>query len=158
MLSRLVITFLPRSKPLLISWLQSPSAVILDMLSKSLIQISVEGRGCFPSLLFDLRPNYDGGNEDNGDLLQKFPCRHCYTQCPQPCSSPPLTHASPRYSWTVMDKSGSISCRVTAPFSWVMVHTRFRLSPPRDCFPKVTTIDHVYGFYTIILQGSHFSR
>ena len=30
MLSRLVITFLPRSKCLLISWLQSPSAVILD--------------------------------------------------------------------------------------------------------------------------------
>ena len=30
MLSRLVITFLPRSKRLLISWLQSPSAVILD--------------------------------------------------------------------------------------------------------------------------------
>ena len=29
-LSRLVITFLPRSKPLLISWLQSPSAVILE--------------------------------------------------------------------------------------------------------------------------------
>ena len=30
MLSRFVITFLPRSKPLLISWLQSPSAVILE--------------------------------------------------------------------------------------------------------------------------------
>ena len=30
MLSRLVITFLPRSKGLLISWLQSPSAVILE--------------------------------------------------------------------------------------------------------------------------------
>ena len=30
MLSRLVITFLPRRKPLLISWLQSPSAVILE--------------------------------------------------------------------------------------------------------------------------------
>jgi len=30
MLSRLVITFLPRSKDLLISWLQSPSAVILE--------------------------------------------------------------------------------------------------------------------------------
>ena len=29
-LSRLVITFLPRSKPLLISWLRSPSAVILE--------------------------------------------------------------------------------------------------------------------------------
>ena len=30
MLSRLVIAFLPRSKPLLISWLQSPSTVILE--------------------------------------------------------------------------------------------------------------------------------
>ena len=30
MLSRLVMTFLPRSKRLLISWLQSPSAVILE--------------------------------------------------------------------------------------------------------------------------------
>ena len=30
MLSRLDITFLPRSKRLLISWLQSPSAVILE--------------------------------------------------------------------------------------------------------------------------------
>ena len=30
MLSRLVITFLPRSKHLLISWLESPSAVILE--------------------------------------------------------------------------------------------------------------------------------
>ena len=31
MLSRLVITFLPKSKHLLISWLQSPSAVILEL-------------------------------------------------------------------------------------------------------------------------------
>ena len=30
MLSRLVITFIPQSKCLLISWLQSPSAVILE--------------------------------------------------------------------------------------------------------------------------------
>ena len=30
MLSRLVITFLPKSKYLLISWLQSPSAMILE--------------------------------------------------------------------------------------------------------------------------------
>ena len=52
------------------------------MLSKFLIQFSVEGRGCVPSLLFDLRPNYGGGNEDNVDLLQKVQCKHCYTQCP----------------------------------------------------------------------------
>ena len=35
MLSRLVITFLPRSRRLLISWLQSPSAVILEPRIKS---------------------------------------------------------------------------------------------------------------------------
>ena len=46
------------------------------MLSKSLIQFSIDGRGCVPFLLLDLRPNYGGGNEDNGDLLQKAPCMH----------------------------------------------------------------------------------
>ena len=40
------------------------------MLSKSLIQFSVDGQGYVPSLLFDLWPNYGGGNEDNGDLLK----------------------------------------------------------------------------------------
>ena len=35
MLSRLVITFLPRSKRLLISWLQSPSAVMLESKKQS---------------------------------------------------------------------------------------------------------------------------
>ena len=34
------------------------------MLSKSLIQFSIDGWGCVPSLLFDLRPNYGGGNKD----------------------------------------------------------------------------------------------
>ena len=34
------------------------------MLSKSLIQFSVDGQGYVPSLLFDLRPNYDGDNEE----------------------------------------------------------------------------------------------
>ena len=36
MLSRLVVTFLPRSKHLLISWLQSPSAVILEPLQNKI--------------------------------------------------------------------------------------------------------------------------
>ena len=36
------------------------------MLSKSLIQFSVDGWGCVSSLLFDLRPNYGGGNESKG--------------------------------------------------------------------------------------------
>ena len=44
------------------------------MLSKSLIQFSVDGQGYVPSLLFDLRPNYGGGNEDNDDLQRSHPC------------------------------------------------------------------------------------
>ena len=41
MLSRLVITFLPRSKCLLISWLQSPSAVILEPLKIKCLTVSI---------------------------------------------------------------------------------------------------------------------
>ena len=52
------------------------------MLSKALIQFSVDGRGCVPSLLFDQRPNYGGGDEHNGDLLPKVLCTHCCIQCP----------------------------------------------------------------------------
>jgi len=39
MLSRLVITFLPRSKHLFISWLQSPSAVILEPKKKYILSL-----------------------------------------------------------------------------------------------------------------------
>ena len=41
MLSRLVIAFLPRSKCLFISWLQSPSAVILEPKKMKSVTISV---------------------------------------------------------------------------------------------------------------------
>ena len=92
------------------------------MLSKSLIQFSVDLWGCVPSPLFDLRPNYCVVSEDNGDLLQKVPCKHCCAPCPQSRSRPPLTHASAGDSWTLTGKSGAVSCLVTAPFSWVLVH------------------------------------
>ena len=40
-LSRLVIAFLPRSKHLLISWLQSPSAVILELKKIKSVTVSI---------------------------------------------------------------------------------------------------------------------
>ena len=65
------------------------------MLSKSLNQFSVDGQGCVPSLLFDLRPNYGGGNAansqfpggsdcnaDNIDLPQKVQCRPSALRAP----------------------------------------------------------------------------
>ena len=89
-----------------------------------------------------LGPNYGGGNEDNGDLLQNIPCWHCYTQCPQPCSRPPPTHASAGDSWTLTGKSGIVSCGVTAHFSWVLVPKVF-LCPPRG--PVLCKFWQLYG-------------
>ena len=62
---------------------------------------------------------------------------HCHTQCLQPCSRPPQTHASTGDSWTLTGKSGSVSCGVTAPFSWVLVGTRFCLCPSESLFSPV---------------------
>ena len=47
---------------------------------------------------------------------------YCYTQSPQPCNRPLLTHNSAGDFWTPTGKSGPVSCGVTAPFSWVFVH------------------------------------
>ena len=41
MMSRLVIAFLPRSKCLLISWLQFPSAVILELKKIKFVTVSI---------------------------------------------------------------------------------------------------------------------
>ena len=78
------------------------------MPSKFLIQFYVDGRGCVPSLLFDLRPNYGEGNEDNGDLCQKVLCTHRSTQYPRPCSRPLQT---PSFTETPgqSQASGSVS-------------------------------------------------
>ena len=86
------------------------------MLGKSLIQLSVDGWGCVPSMLFDLRPNFGGVNEDKGPLcalqesvspvLCKFSmvglmatsCKTAYavsrSTAPWPCSSPLLIRTS----------------------------------------------------------------
>ena len=47
MLSRLVITFLPRSKRLLISWLQSPSTVILEPKKIKYVTVSIVSPSIF---------------------------------------------------------------------------------------------------------------
>ena len=71
--------------------------------------------------------------------------KRSHAQCPQPCSRPLLTHASTGDSCTLTGKSGSVSCEVTAPFSWVLLHTRFCLCPPRVCSPVLCTFRQLYG-------------
>ena len=66
-------------------WLWGNLGLVLmarTMLSKLLIQFSVDGWGCVRSLYFGVRPNYGGGNEDNGDLLQKDLWTQCCIQGP----------------------------------------------------------------------------
>ena len=54
MLSRLVITFLPRTKHVLISWLQSPSAVILEPPKIKFVTVSIVS----PSIYHEECSNY----------------------------------------------------------------------------------------------------
>ena len=60
MLSRFVIAFLPRSKHLLISWLQSPSAVILEPKKIKSVTVSIvspsicHGAGCHDLSFFNV--------------------------------------------------------------------------------------------------------
>ena len=104
------------------------------MLSKSLIQFSVEVLG-LSSLLFDLRPNYGGGNEGNVTSFKMFLAHTATLSATNPaaghCCHMPLPD-----SWTLKGKSGSVSCGVTVPFSCVLVYTSFCLCPPRVCFPS----------------------
>ena len=110
------------------------------MLSKSLTHFFVNGRGCFPSLLFGLRLNYGRGNGSNCDFPPKDLCQ-------PPLYSVPLTPqqatVNPQLRWRLLDthrKSRSVSCRVTAPFSCVLVHRRVFLCPPRACFPSLVEV------------------
>ena len=75
MLSRLVISFLPRSECLLISWLQSPSAVILE--PRKILDISFNPQGFIKS-------TSDGNSVQFSSITQS-----CQTLCnPMDCSMP----------------------------------------------------------------------
>ena len=100
------------------------------MLSNSLIQYSVDGLGSLPVVC----PDYGGGSEDNGNLLQRSHACSAALSTPNP-SRPPLAHASSRDSWTLVGKSGSVSCGVTAPFFWVLVHTDSVCALPESVSP-----------------------
>ena len=78
------------------------------ILRKSLIQFSVDGWGCVPSLSFDLMPNYGGGNEDNGISFKTSHARTAALSAPDPAaghrrSTPPPE--TPGYSQASLGQS-----------------------------------------------------
>ena len=96
------------------------------MLSKSLIRISVDGWSCVPSLLSTWGPTMV---EVMKIMATSFKRSHACTAtliAPNPAAShhrhTPLLET---LQHSLTSKSGSVSCGVTAPFSWVLVYTRF---------------------------------
>ena len=51
----------------------------------------------------------------------------------------------PHLCWRLLGKSGSVSCGATAPFPWVLVHTRFYLCLRRVYFPVLCTFWQLFG-------------
>ena len=70
---------------------------------------------------FTFTSNYGGGNESNGDLLQKIPCMYCYTQCPQPTLQQATT--DPLLHWRLLDTPRKVW------FSLLWGHCSFLLGP-----------------------------
>ena len=117
------------------------------MLSKSLIQFSVDGWGCVPFLLFDLRPTMVGVMKIMATSFKRSPARTAELSAPDPAAGhhqpmPPLE--TPGHS-QLTGKSGPVSCGVIAPFSWVLVHTRFCLWLPSSVSPVLCKFWWLYG-------------
>ena len=70
---------------------------------------------------------------------------NCCTGWIWPWSKPSPTCTSTGDSWTLTGKSGSVSCVVIAPFSWVLVCTMFYLCLPRVCFPVLCKFWQLHG-------------
>ena len=114
-------------------WLKGKLGLVLmggAMLSKSFIQFLFLGRAVFPPW-GQIMVEVINIMVMKVNLLQKISWRFCCTPRPRPCCRPPPTHPSAGASWTLRGKSELVSCRVTAPLSWVLVHTGFCLCPPR---------------------------
>ena len=88
--SRFFIAFLPRRKHLLISWLQSPSAVILEPKKRKSVTVSIAGyTNGILSLQFEMLPL-----EDSCEAQTECPaCRT--SKAPSKPSPLALTHLSP---------------------------------------------------------------
>ena len=114
------------------------------MLSKSLIQFSFDGRGCVPSLLFDLRPTHGGDNEDNGDFLQRS--HACILHSVLSTVQQPTTN--PRLCQRLLDTHRQVDVSLLWGHGSIPLGPRshrFCLCPPRVCFPVLCKFWWFYG-------------
>ena len=102
------------------------------MLSKSLILFSVDGRGCVPSLLFDLRSNYGAGNED----LQKV-CMHALLHSVSPTLQQATT--DPHLRQRLLDTHGQVWVNLLWGHCSFLLHPGARkilFVPSQSLFPQ----------------------
>ena len=94
---------------------------------KSLIQFSVDGQGCVPSLLFDLRPKYGRGNENNMRFhkvrypsFKRSPAGTAALSAPDPVAGhhqPMPLPETPGHSWASLGQS-LVASLLLSPGSW----------------------------------------
>ena len=90
------------------------------MFDKSLIQFSVDERGSVPSVLFDLRPSYGGGNEDNDNLLKRSLAGTAAVNAPNAAAGhhqPTPLLQTPGHSQASLDQS-LVGSLLLSPGSW----------------------------------------
>ena len=107
-------------------WLRGKLSLVLmegTMLSKYLIQFSVDGWRCVPSLFLTWDQTMEAAMNTMSTSFKRS-CAHSATlSAPNLAAVHRCPHTSAGTSWTLTGKSGSFPCGVTAPFSWVLVHT-----------------------------------
>ena len=104
-------------------WLRGKLSLVLmgrAMFSKSVIQFSMDGQGCYLT-----------SGQTMVVIMKIMATSFKRSHAHMPHTVPPTlqqatpTQASAGESWTLVGKSGSVSCGVTAPIAWVLVCTRF---------------------------------
>ena len=95
------------------------------MLSKPLIQFSIDGWSCVPSLLFTW-------GQTMVEVMKMIPCRYSFKRshacnATVQASNPLAGHHQPMPSPET--PGHPVSCGVTVPFSWVLVHLSHQGSP-----------------------------
>ena len=131
MLSRLVIAFLPRSKHLLISWLQSPSTVILE--PKKIVC------HCFHCFPIDLSWSYGTGCHDLSFLMLSF--------------KPAFSLSSFTFIKRLFSSSSLSSIRVVSTAFLRLIFLLAILIP--DCASSSLEFHMMYSAYKLNKQGDN---
>ena len=102
------------------------------MLSKTLIQLFVDGRSCVPSLLFDLRPNYGDEGNEGMEVMKIMETSFKRSHAGPAALSAPNPKAGHHRPMPQLETPGHSQASLTQSlvgtlllFSWLLVHTSF---------------------------------